>query len=52
VCKGDDLTTFTVLKVMKNPEALTFPILKGLFRPVVGKFYLYLSLYMNKTMSI
>ena len=34
--KGDDLTTFTV------PEALTFRILKGLFRPAAGKLYLYL----------
>ena len=40
--KGDDLTTFTVSKVMKNPEALTFRIPKSLFRPVAGKLYLYL----------
>jgi hypothetical protein len=38
VRKGDDLTTFTVPKVMKNPEALTFRIPKGLFRPVAGNF--------------
>jgi hypothetical protein len=42
VLRGDDLTAFIVPKVMKNPEALTFRIHKGLFRPVVGKFYLYL----------
>jgi hypothetical protein len=40
VRKGDDLTTFTVPKVMKNPEALTFRIPKGLFRHVAGKLYL------------
>ena len=39
---GDDLTTFTVPKVMKNSEALTFGIPKGLFRPVAEKLYLYL----------
>jgi hypothetical protein len=33
--KGDDLTTFTVPKVMKNPET-TFRIPKGLFRPDSG----------------
>ena len=27
---------------MKNPEALTFRIPKGMFRPVTGKLYLYL----------
>jgi hypothetical protein len=27
---------------MKNPEALTFRIPRGLFRPVVGELYLYL----------
>jgi hypothetical protein len=37
VRKDDDLTTFIVPKVMKNPEALTFRIPKGLFRPVAGK---------------
>jgi hypothetical protein len=37
VHKGDDLTTFIVPKVMKNLEALTFRIPKGLFRPVAGK---------------
>jgi hypothetical protein len=26
---------------MKNPEALTFRIPRGLFRPVAGKLYLY-----------
>jgi hypothetical protein len=46
VHKGDYLTTFTVLKVMKNPEALTFWILRGLFRPVVGKLYLLLAFLM------
>ena len=40
--KDDDLTTFVVPKVMKNPDALTFQIPKGLFRPVAGKLYLYL----------
>jgi hypothetical protein len=40
VRKGDDLTTFIVPKVMKNPEALTFRIPKGLLRPVAGKLYL------------
>jgi hypothetical protein len=29
-------------KVMKNPEAFTFRIPRGLFRPVAGKLYLYL----------
>jgi hypothetical protein len=29
VRKGDDLTTYIVPKVMKNPEALTFQIPKG-----------------------
>ena len=38
--KGDDLTIFVVPKVMKNPEALTYRIYKGLLRPVAGKFYL------------
>jgi hypothetical protein len=38
---GDDLTTFIVPKVMKNPETLTFWIPKGLFRPVAGKLYIY-----------
>ena len=38
--KGDDLTTFIVPKVMKNPEALNFRISKSLFRPVAGKLYL------------
>jgi hypothetical protein len=42
--KGDDLTTFVVPKVTKNPDALTFQIPKGLFRPVAGKLYLYLYL--------
>jgi hypothetical protein len=28
---------------MKNPEALTFRTPRGLFRPVAGKLYLYLS---------
>jgi hypothetical protein len=37
VRKGDDLTTFTVLKVIKNAEALTFRIPKGLFRPVAER---------------
>jgi hypothetical protein len=37
VRKGDDLTTFTVPKVMKNLEALTFRIPKGLLRAVVEK---------------
>jgi hypothetical protein len=41
VHKGDDLTTFIVPKVMKNQEALTFRIPKGLFRPVAGKLYLF-----------
>jgi hypothetical protein len=45
VRKGDDLTTFIVPKVMKNPEALTFRIPKSLFRPIAGKLYLYLYLY-------
>jgi hypothetical protein len=39
---GDDLTTFVVPKFMKNSEALTFPVPKGLLRPVEGKLYLYL----------
>jgi hypothetical protein len=42
VRKGDDLTAFIVPNVMKNPEALTFRIPRGLFRPVSGKLYLYL----------
>jgi hypothetical protein len=37
---GDDLTTFIVPKVMKNPEALTFRIPKGLLGPVAEKLYL------------
>jgi hypothetical protein len=41
VPKGDDLTTFIVPKVMKNPEALTFRMPSGLFRPAAGKLYLY-----------
>jgi hypothetical protein len=40
VRKDNDLTTFIVPKVMKNPEALTFQIPMGLFRPVAGKLYL------------
>jgi hypothetical protein len=40
VRKGDDLTTFIVPKVMKNPEALTLRVPKGLLRPVAGKLYL------------
>ena len=43
--KGDDLTTFIVPKVVKNPEALTFRIPKALFRPIAGKLYLYLYSY-------
>jgi hypothetical protein len=39
VRKGDYLNTFVVPKVMKNPEALTFWILKGLFRPVARRIY-------------
>ena len=42
--KGDDLTTFIVLKVEKIRKALTFRISKGLLRPVAGKRYLYLYL--------
>jgi hypothetical protein len=38
VRKGDDLTTFIVLKAEKNPEALTYRIPK---RPVAGKLYLF-----------
>ena len=41
--KGDDLTTFRVPKVMKNPEALTFRIPKGLFWPVARKLYLFMD---------
>jgi hypothetical protein len=44
ITEGDDLTTFTVTKVMKNPEALTFRIPKDLLRPVAEKLYLYLLL--------
>jgi hypothetical protein len=36
VRNGYDITTFTVQKVMKNPEALTFRIPKGLLRPAHG----------------
>jgi hypothetical protein len=43
VRKGDDLTAFIVPRVMKNPEALTFRIPKSLFRPAVGKLYLYFT---------
>ena len=39
--KVDDLTTFFVSKVMKNPEALNFRIPRDLFRAVVGKLCLY-----------
>jgi hypothetical protein len=42
VRNGDDLTTFIVPKVKKNPEALNYRISKGLLRPVAGKLYLYL----------
>jgi hypothetical protein len=45
VRKGDDFTTFMVPKVMKNPEALTYRIPKGLFRPAAGKLYLYLYMF-------
>jgi hypothetical protein len=37
VRKGDDLANFIVSKIMKNPEALTFRVPRGLFRPVAGK---------------
>jgi hypothetical protein len=37
VRKGDDLTTFIVPKVMKNPEALTYRIPKGRLSPVAGE---------------
>jgi hypothetical protein len=40
--KGDDLTTFIMPKVTKNPEGLTFRIPRGLFRSVAGRLYLYL----------
>jgi hypothetical protein len=43
VRKGDDLTTFIVPEVMKNPEPLNFLIPKGLFRPAEEKLYLFLS---------
>jgi hypothetical protein len=47
VLKGDELTTFVVPKVEKNPEALTFRIPKGLLRPVAGKLSLYhVSIYL------
>jgi hypothetical protein len=45
VRKGDDLTTFIVPKAIKIPEALTFQIPKGMFRPVAGNLYLYLDYY-------
>jgi hypothetical protein len=48
--KGDDLTTLIVSKVMKNPEALTFWVPKGLFRPEAGQLYLYLCI--NSTISL
>jgi hypothetical protein len=41
VRKGDDLTTFIVLKVEKI-RSLNSRILKGLLRPVAGKLYIYL----------
>jgi hypothetical protein len=47
VREGDDLTAFIVPKVMKNPEALTFRIPRGLLRPVAGKLYL-LPLFVTK----
>jgi hypothetical protein len=40
VHKSDDLITFTVPTVMKNPEALTYRISNGLLRPVAEKLYL------------
>jgi hypothetical protein len=40
VRKDDDLTTFIEPKVEKYPEALTFPVPRGLLRPVAGKLYL------------
>jgi hypothetical protein len=39
----DGRTTLIVPKVVKNPESLSFRIPKGLFRPVAGNLYLYLS---------
>jgi hypothetical protein len=39
--KGDDLATFIVPKIMKNPEALAFRIPRNLFGPVAGKLYLF-----------
>jgi hypothetical protein len=45
VRKGDDLTTFIVLKDMKNPEALTFRIPRGMFRPVAGKLSLFVFIH-------
>jgi hypothetical protein len=36
---GDDLTTFIVPEVMKNPEALIFRIPKGLIRLEEGELY-------------
>ena len=50
--KGDDLTTFIVQKVMKNPEALTFRIPKGLLRPVLGKLYFYMLEFGGETCGI
>ena len=43
VRKDDDLTTFIVPIVMKNPEALTFRIPEGLLRPVAGKLYIFIT---------
>ena len=49
--KGNDLTTFIVqtnifivTKVVKNLEALSFRIPKGLFWPVAGQVYVYAEL--------
>ena len=46
--KVDDVTTFIVPKVMKNPVALTFWIPKGLFKPVAGKLYLFYSVKLKR----
>ena len=43
--KGDDRTTFIVLKVMKNPKTLTLRIPRGQFRSVAGKLYLLCELF-------
>jgi hypothetical protein len=51
VRKGDDLTTFIVPKLIKNPETLTYRIPKRLFRPVAGKRNLFCFTWVSTLVS-